>query len=67
MLRTLLLQVSDTIDEARNVVLENTTLVIAVAATALVGWWVFKKVFRLALYAAVIGVGAWFWYFNIRV
>ena len=63
----LLAQVSDTIDEARNAFAENTSLVIALGATALVGWWIFKKVFKLAIYAGVIGVAAWYWYFNIRV
>lgn len=60
-------QVSETIDEARNVFLENTTLIVALGATALVGWWIFKKVFKLAIYAGVIGAAAWYWYLNIRV
>ena len=60
-------QVAETIDEARNAFLENTTLFIAVGATILVGWWMFKKLFKLAIYAGIIGVGAWYWYLNIRV
>ena len=51
MFQLILAQVTETIDEARNVVLENTTLIIALGATALVGFWIFKKVFKLALYA----------------
>ena len=67
MFEMLLAQVSETIDEARNAFLENTTLIVALGASALVGWWMFKKVFKLALYAGIIGVAAWFWYFNVRV
>ncbi len=66
MFEWLLAQVTDRIDDARNVVLENTTLIIALGATALVGWWIFKKIFKLALYAGIIGVVFWVWYFNIR-
>lgn len=66
MLEFLLAQVTDRIDDARNVVLENTTLFIALGATVLVGWWIFKKIFKLALYAGIIGVVAWVWYFNVR-
>ena len=66
MLLLLLAQVTETIDEARNVFLENTTLIVALGATALVGWWIFKKIFKLALYAGIVGLAAWFWYFNIR-
>lgn len=67
MLQAVLAQVTDTINEARNVALENTTLLTAIAATVLVGWWMFKKLFKLAIYAGVVGVAAWYWYFNIRV
>ena len=67
MFQLILAQVTETIDEARNVVLENTTLIIALGATALVGFWIFKKVFKLALYAGVVGAAAWYWYLNIRV
>ena len=67
MFQLILAQVTETIDEARNVVLENTTLIIALGATALVGFWIFKKVFKLALYAGVFGVAAWYWYLNISV
>ena len=66
MMDSILAQVADKIDDARNVVLENTTLIIAVGATALVGFWISKKIFKLAFYAAIVGAGAWYWYFNIR-
>jgi hypothetical protein len=67
MMFALLATVSGTLDEARNVALENTTLLVAIGATLLVGWWIFKKVFKLAMYAGLIGVAAWYWYLNIRV
>jgi hypothetical protein len=45
---------------------ENLTLLIAVGLSALVVWWLVKKVFKFALYAGIAGLLAWFWYFNIR-
>lgn len=44
--------------------MENLSLYIGIAAAALVGWWIFKKLFKLALYAGIIGVVAWFFYFQ---
>ncbi len=67
MMLNILATVSETIDEARNAFAENSTLFVAVGATILVGWWMFKKLFKLAIYAGVIGAGAWYWYFNIKV
>jgi hypothetical protein len=61
-----LAQAGDAVETARNAFAENSSLVIALGATALVVWWVVKKVFKLALYAGIAGVAAWFWYFNIR-
>lgn len=46
--------------------MENLTLYVGIGAAALVGWWLFKKLFKLALYAGIIGVIAWVWYFQIR-
>ena len=66
MIDTALAQVSDAVDGARNAVLENTTLAVALGATALVFYWFTKKIFKLALYTAIAGAGAWYWYFNIR-
>ncbi|MDH3500760.1 MAG: hypothetical protein OEM97_11590, partial [Acidimicrobiia bacterium] len=57
----LLAQVSDTVADARNLFAENLTLVIALGLTALVMWWIFKKIFKLALYAGVAGLIAWVW------
>lgn len=42
----------------------NVVLMVAVAATVMVGWWLIRKLMRLALYAAVVGVAAWLWYFG---
>lgn len=44
--------------------MENLSLYIGIAAAALVGWWIFKKLFKLAIYAGIIGVVAWFFYFQ---
>ena len=46
--------------------MEQVPLVIGVAAALLVGWWLIKKLFKLALFAGIVGAAAWFWYFNIR-
>lgn len=40
-------------------------LMVALAATLMVGWWLIRKLTRLALYAAVVGIAAWFWYFGL--
>jgi hypothetical protein len=44
--------------------MENLSLYIGIAAAALVAWWIFKKLFKLAFYAGIIGVAAWFFYFQ---
>ncbi|GBD85445.1 hypothetical protein BMS3Abin02_01853 [bacterium BMS3Abin02] len=46
--------------------MQNVPLVIAIAAVVLVGFWLLKKLVRLALWAAVIAAVAWLWYFKIR-
>ncbi len=40
-------------------------LVVAVGATAMVVWWLMRKLGRLAFYAGVVGAIAWWWYFGI--
>ena len=40
-------------------------LVVAVAATAMVGWWLARKLLKLALYAGIVGCVAWVWYFGV--
>lgn len=44
--------------------MENLSLYIGIAAAALVAFWIFKKLFKLAIYAGIIGVAAWFFYFQ---
>jgi len=66
MIDTILAQTSGAVETARNAFAENSSLVIALGATGLVGWGMVKRVFKLALYAAIAGAAAWFWYFNIR-
>ena len=46
--------------------MESLPLIIGIAAVALVGFWIVKKLFKLALYAAVIGAIAWVWFFVIN-
>lgn len=45
--------------------MENLPLILGIGAIALVGYWMIKKVFKLALYAAIAGAALWFWYFQI--
>ena len=66
MFENVLAQAGAAVESARNAFAENSSLLIALAATALVVWWIVKKVFKLAIYAAIAGAIAWFWYFNIR-
>ncbi len=44
--------------------MELIPLLAGVAAVLLVVFWIVKKLFKLALYAGIAGVIAWFWYFN---
>jgi hypothetical protein len=46
--------------------MEGLPLSIGIVAAVLVGFWLFKRLFRLAFYAAVIGAAAWYWYFQAR-
>jgi len=45
---------------------QNVPLVIGIVAAALFGFWLLKKLVKMALWAAVIGAAAWLWYFQIR-
>ena len=40
-------------------------LVVAVGASAMVVWWLARKLMKLALYAAIVGGIAWVWYFGV--
>ncbi len=46
--------------------MESLPLLIGIAAVVLVGFWIVKKLFKLALYAAVIGAIAWVWFFVVQ-
>lgn len=52
------------IDRFRDMIPADVTLMVAVAATVMVGWWLIRKLTKLALYAAVVGGAAWLWYFG---
>ena len=40
-------------------------LVVAVGASALVVWWLARKLVKLAFYTAIVGGAAWLWYFGV--
>lgn len=40
-------------------------LAVAVGATAMVVWWLARKLMKLALYAAIVGGISWVWYFGV--
>ena len=40
-------------------------LVVAVGASAMVVWWLARKLLKLALYAGIVGGIAWVWYFGV--
>ncbi|MDH3517638.1 MAG: hypothetical protein OEM66_01780 [Acidimicrobiia bacterium] len=44
--------------------MEQIPLFAGLAAAFLVVFWIVKKLFKLAIYAGIAGVIAWFWYFN---
>jgi hypothetical protein len=46
--------------------MENVPLAIGIAAVAVAGFWLLKKLLKLALWGALLGAAAWIWYFTIR-
>ena len=52
------------IDRLRDMIPADVALMVGVAATVMVGWWLIRKFTKLALYAAVVGGAAWLWYFG---
>lgn len=46
--------------------MQQLPLVLGVGAAVFVVFWIVKKLFKLALYAGVVGVVAWLWWFKIR-
>jgi len=37
-------------------------LILGVGATGMVVYWLVKKVFKLAIFAAIVAAAAWFWF-----
>ena len=52
------------IDRLRDMIPADVALVVGVAAAVMVGWWLIRKLTKLALCAAVVGGAAWLWYFG---
>lgn len=46
--------------------MESLPLIIGIVAAVLVVFWIVRKLFKLAIYAALIGVAAWAWFFVIN-
>jgi hypothetical protein len=46
--------------------MENLGLIVAAGATLLVVWWIVKKLFKLAVVFAAVGVIALVWFFVVR-
>lgn len=44
--------------------MDQVPLFVGIAAAALFVFWVVKKLVKLAIWAAIIGVVAWLWYFK---
>lgn len=42
--------------------MDSLPLVLGVVATGLVIYWMVKKLFKLAIYAGIAAVAAWFWF-----
>ena len=40
-------------------------LAVAVGATVMVGWWLTRKLAKLAFYYGIAGAAAWLWYFGV--
>ena len=43
----------------------DVVLVVAVGATVMLGWWMTRKLLKLAFYAGIVGAAAWLWYFGV--
>lgn len=58
-------EIEGLIERVREVVPSQAVLAAAVAASLLAGWWLLRKLVKLAFYAAVAGAAAWLWYFGL--
>lgn len=59
-----LVEIDRIVERVNALVPVELVLVVAVGATVMVVWWLMRKLGRLALYAGVVGVVAWLWYFG---
>ena len=55
-------EIEGLIEQVRAVVPSQAVLAAAVAASLLAGWWLLRKLVKLAFYAAA---AAWLWYFGL--
>lgn len=58
-------EIEGLIERVREVVPSQAVLAAAVAASFLAGWWLLRKLVKLAFYAAIAGAAAWLWYFGL--
>ena len=58
-------EIEGVIERVSAVVPSQAVLAAAVAASLLAGWWLLRKLVKLAFYAAVAGAAAWLWYFGL--
>lgn len=58
-------EIEGLIERVREVVPSQAVLAAAVAASLLAGWWLLRKLVKLAFYAAIAGAAAWLWYFGL--
>lgn len=49
-----------------NPVLLGVLIVIGLLTAFLFFWGIVKQTIKVALFAGILSVGAWYWYFNIR-
>ena len=58
-------RVSSIVEGLTAVVPLEVVLAVAVGATVMVGWWMTRKLVRLAFYYGIAGAAAWLWYFGV--
>lgn len=58
-------EIEEVIERLSAFVPSQVVLAAAVGASILAGWWLLRKLVKLALYAAIAGAAAWIWYFGI--
>ena len=58
-------RVGSIVDPLTSIVPLQVVLAVAVGATVMVGWWLTRKLVKMAFYAGLVGVAAWLWYFGV--